>query len=98
MVEASGGGGDIGRGATTGCLVLLALAGALVWGGAATSAPAQAQAVDIEIAIDTTGSMGSSIRQAQEDARRLVNGVRKFAPGARFAIVQFRDKGDTPEY
>ncbi len=89
----------IGR-AQTGIRVgaLLALAAALVSATGAASASAPAEPVDIEIAIDTTGSMGSSIRQAQDDARRLVSGVRTFAPGSRFAIVQFRDKGDTPEY
>jgi len=54
--------------------------------------------VDIAIAIDTTGSMGSSIAQAQEDARRLVRNVKTFAPNVNFAIVQFRDKGDVPDY
>jgi Mg-chelatase subunit ChlD len=54
--------------------------------------------LDIAIAIDTTGSMGSSIAQAQEDARKLVRNVKKFAPDVAFSVVQFRDKGDTPEY
>lgn len=54
--------------------------------------------LDIAIAIDTTGSMGSSIAQAQEDARKLVRDVKKFAPDVAFSVVQFRDKGDVPEY
>ena len=54
--------------------------------------------LDIEIAIDTTSSMGDSISQAQADSKRLVTEVQKRYPGARFAIVQFRDASDDPEY
>ena len=54
--------------------------------------------LDIEIAIDTTSSMGASIAQAQADSKRLVDGVQARFPGARFAVVQFRDSTDTPEY
>jgi len=42
--------------------------------------------------------MGSSIRQAQDDSKRLVNDVRARYPGALFAVVQFKDSGDTLEY
>ncbi|MGZ4400313.1 MAG: vWA domain-containing protein [Gaiellaceae bacterium] len=70
--------------------------------GSATGAAAQPAAgtslVDIEIAIDTTGSMGGSITQAQNDAKTLVADVRARYQGAMFAVVQFRDKGDSPEY
>jgi hypothetical protein len=58
-------------------------------------APARA---DIEIAIDTTGSMGPSIARAEADAIDHVDGVRAKIPDARFAVVQFRDSGDDPEY
>jgi hypothetical protein len=55
-------------------------------------------AVDIEIAIDTTGSMTPSIENAQRDARKIVANTQQTLPNARFAIVQFRDEGDSPEY
>lgn len=64
------------------------------------AAPARSDdtAVDIEIAIDTTGSMTPSIENAQRDARTIVARTQQTLPNARFAIVQFRDRGDTPEY
>lgn len=55
-------------------------------------------AIDIQIAVDTTGSMGPSIAQARRDAREIVEDTRRRLPGARFAIVDFKDQGDTPEY
>jgi hypothetical protein len=76
------------------------LAAALL--AAALLAPAAARAddtaVDIEIAIDTTGSMTPSIENAQRDARKIVANTQQTLPNARFAIVQFRDEGDSPEY
>jgi hypothetical protein len=54
--------------------------------------------VDIEIAIDTTGSMGPSIEQAKDDANEIVENTRKKLPNARFAIVEFKDSEDDPEY
>jgi hypothetical protein len=65
---------------------------------AAPAARADETAVDIEIAIDTTGSMTPSIENAQRDARTIVARTQQSLPNARFAIVQFRDAGDTPEY
>jgi hypothetical protein len=65
---------------------------------AAPAARADDTAVDIEIAIDTTGSMTPSIENAQRDARTIVANTQQTLPNARFAIVQFRDHGDTPEY
>ncbi len=53
---------------------------------------------DIEIAIDTTGSMFSSIAQAKADATNLVTAVQASVPDSQFAIVQFKDDGDIPEY
>ncbi|MBX7111366.1 MAG: DUF11 domain-containing protein [Dehalococcoidia bacterium] len=53
---------------------------------------------DIEIAIDTTGSMFSGIAQAKADAAALVAGVQAQIPNARFSVVQFRDRLDAPEY
>src|SRR3954470_431520 len=54
--------------------------------------------LDVELAIDTTGSMGPSIARIQRDAAKIVDGIRARAPGARVAIVQFKDADDTPEY
>jgi hypothetical protein len=81
-------------------LALVSVGGCTVAAFAATalSQPVASTLVDVEIAIDTTGSMGGSITQAQNDAKTLVADVRARFPGARFAVVQFRDKGDTPEY
>lgn len=53
---------------------------------------------DILIAIDTTGSMGGAIDQAKSEATALVNSIQADIPDANFAIVEFRDAGDTPEY
>jgi hypothetical protein len=60
-------------------------------------APSRTQ-VDIEIAVDTTGSMGPSIDQAKRDADEIVQRTRKRLPNARFAIVEFKDSSDVPEY
>lgn len=60
--------------------------------------PTGAAPIDIEIAIDTSGSMQPSIDQARVDARNLIDGVRKRYPGVRFAIAQFRDHSDSLEY
>jgi hypothetical protein len=54
--------------------------------------------LDVEIPIDTTGSMGGSIARAQADAKGLVSDIRARYSSARFAVVQFRDSYDTPEY
>jgi hypothetical protein len=59
---------------------------------------------DIIVAIDTTGSMGTPIAQAQADASNLCATVKLSIPGARFAAVDFEDyptmpfggPGDTP--
>jgi hypothetical protein len=59
---------------------------------------------DIIVAIDTTGSMGNPIAQAQADASNLCATVKASIPGARFAAVDFEDypamlgggAGDTP--
>ncbi len=46
---------------------------------------------DIIVAIDTTGSMGTPIAQAQADAAGLCSTVKTSIPGARFAAVDFED-------
>jgi uncharacterized repeat protein (TIGR02543 family) len=63
-------------------------------GGGGTPPPP----LDIEIAIDTTGSMSGSIEQAQADSKTLVTDVQSKYPGALFAVVQFKDYVDDPEY
>ena len=78
-------------------LLLLAAAGATTAYGVSNGSNA-APLLDIEIAIDTTSSMGPSIAQAQADSKRLVTEVQARYPGALFAVVQFRDSTDNPEY
>ena len=51
---------------------------------------------DILIAIDTTGSMGSAIAQAQSQATSLVNSIHTDIPDANFAVVDFKDDIDGP--
>jgi hypothetical protein len=46
---------------------------------------------DIIVAIDTTGSMGTPIAQAQADAVNICNQVKAAIPGARFAVMDFED-------
>ena len=46
---------------------------------------------DIIVAIDTTGSMGAPIAQAQADATNMCATVKASIPGARFAAVAFGD-------
>jgi hypothetical protein len=53
---------------------------------------------DIEIAIDTTGSMTDSINQAKADAAAVVSQLQGAVPDTEFAVVQFKDSGDSPEY
>jgi hypothetical protein len=60
--------------------------------------PAKPPSADIEIAFDTTGSMGASIANAMTEAAAIVSGVQAAIPDSQFAIVQFRDVGDAPEY
>jgi hypothetical protein len=51
-------------------------------------------AVDVELAFDTTGSMGLALARARQDAEQILAGVRAVIPGARFAVVAFRDRGN----
>jgi len=46
---------------------------------------------DIIVAVDTTGSMGAPIAQAQADAINICNQVQAAIPGARFAVMDFED-------
>lgn len=66
--------------------------------GAPTGAPASGS-LDIEFAVDSTGSMQTLIERAQKDAQGIVDAVRAFDQDARFAVVAFRDVGyPAPEY
>jgi hypothetical protein len=60
--------------------------------------PAKPSKADIEIAIDTTSSMEKSLSLAQADATNIVSQVQAAVPDTQFAVVQFRDAGDTPVY
>jgi hypothetical protein len=60
--------------------------------------PAVPPKADIEIAIDTTGSMAPSIAQAESDATSIVSQVQAQVPDTDFAVVQFKDAGFSPEY
>lgn len=51
---------------------------------------------DIIVAIDTTGSMGIPIAQAQADANNICSTVKGSIPGARFAAVDFEDYPGMP--
>jgi len=61
---------------------------------AASAAPGVAIPVDIEIAIDGTGSMASAIARAKSVGARAVSGVSSLLPDSRFAVVVFRDHGN----
>lgn len=60
--------------------------------------PAKPLKADVEIAIDTTGSMDPTITQAKADATAIVTAVQGSVPDTQFAVVQFKDSGETPEY
>jgi hypothetical protein len=60
--------------------------------------PATPPSADVEIAIDTTFSMSTGIADAVSEANAIVSGVQGSVPNTDFAVVQFRDAGDTPEY
>ena len=53
--------------------------------------PATPPKADIEIAVDTTGSMQPSINQAKADAAAIVAGVQGAVPDTEFAVVSFKD-------
>jgi hypothetical protein len=60
--------------------------------------PAKPPMADIELAIDTTGSMTAGIADAVSEANAIVTGVQASVPDSQFAVVQFKDSFDTPEY
>jgi hypothetical protein len=77
----------------------VAVAGALA-AAAVAAAPAVAigPELDVVIALDTTAGMDPTIQDLTRDAAGVVADVRRTIPGARFALTQFRDVGDDPEY
>jgi von Willebrand factor type A domain len=79
---------------------LAGLAALLVFAiaGPTAAAPTALPPLDVELAIDTTGSMGPTIVQAQEDAKKLVASIKGISPSSRFAVVQFKDSTDEVEY
>jgi hypothetical protein len=58
-------------------------------------APAPPRA-DILLALDTTGSMGAAITDAQTDANAIVSQIQDAIPGARFAVADFKDYPTSP--
>ena len=46
---------------------------------------------DVVLAVDTTGSMGAAIADAKADAISIVGRIQSSIPGARFAVVDFKD-------
>lgn len=58
------------------------------------STRAASPAVDIEIAVDTTGSMAPSVARAKALGDTLVAGVVGDLANARIAVVEFRDPGN----
>jgi hypothetical protein len=75
---------------------LTALAFGSSSGGAlAGSHVEQPGVLDIEVAFDTTSSMAPAIEQAKKDGVNLVAGVREAFPDTHFALVSFRDYGNS---
>lgn len=62
----------------------------------AVTVPRLPAKADIEIAIDTTGSMGGAIVQAKSQATSLVNSIQSTIPSANFSVVDFKDDLDGP--
>jgi hypothetical protein len=54
--------------------------------------------VDVALVFDTTASLGHRLAEATAEAAAIVTEIQHHLPGARFAVAQFRDKGDKPEY
>jgi hypothetical protein len=78
---------------------LLAQGGSYNAGNGATSSNGD---IDIIFAIDTTGSMGSSINQVKQYADQIVDNVTSRTSSARFGLVTYRDQpsytGDPSDY
>ena len=81
-----------------GCLAGLTVLLVFAIAGPTSAAPQALPPLDVEFAIDTTGSMGPTISQAQDDAKKLVASIKAISPTAHFAVVQFKDSTDGVEY
>ena len=53
---------------------------------------------DIVLMADTTGSMGGSIANVRTNASDILGQIQSAQPTARFAVAEYRDVGDSPEY
>src|SRR5262245_7759592 len=73
--------------------LVLAGGGPLTAGQAAPKAFPDSQ-LDVEIAVDGTGSMASAIAQVKTSGVGLTEGLVKLLPNTRFAVVVFRDRGN----
>jgi hypothetical protein len=58
--------------------------------------PPKPASADIEVALDTTASMGAALSSAQSDAFAMVTKVQQLVPDTRFAFVQFQDTHLSP--
>ncbi|HET8606773.1 MAG TPA: hypothetical protein VFL66_07050 [Gaiellaceae bacterium] len=56
--------------------------------------PTNPPKADIEIAIDTTGSMGPSINDAKADALAIVSGVDALGADTEYSVISFKDAVD----
>jgi hypothetical protein len=81
----------IGVFAAVASAVLVCLSG---FGTAADGAVHATPVLDVELALDTTSSMGPSLDRARKDALEIVDGVRNIVPDARFGVVSFRDRSN----
>ena len=79
------------------CVVATTAACALFAGTSSREASAGTTAgqIDIELAFDTTLSMRPTIEQAKRDGASIVARVREAFPETQFAVVSFRDYGNT---
>lgn len=59
--------------------------------GKQVTLPTFPPSADVEIAIDTTGSMGGGIADAVSEANAIVSGVQASVANTDFALVQFKD-------
>lgn len=75
---------------------LLCLGAPLFASSATAHADALPPRIEVAFALDTTGSMGSYIREARERIRAIAQGLAEGDPRpvVRFGLVEFRDKGD----
>jgi hypothetical protein len=80
--------------AVAGAVLALALLAVTPSATTALRAATASPPTDIEVAVDTTGSMDVSIQNAKTSAAKLVAGLLGLDANARLAIVSFRDPGN----